>query len=377
MESSLIARLGRPPCYRRARTRSSSRPRVASRAASPSPPGSTRSVVIAGALVGGKPRAHHGVRAEQVGLEHQLVGHAGRRLLAPAVEPQPLHLGGHVRVAGPAVGVVVEVVLARAHRAQAEGQAGLARRDQPLHVVAEGHEAARLQVELGERAARAGGARGQRVGEDVRVLGHERGAEPAVRDLARHLEALRRERGQVDRQDRLGRRGGAEGLALAAGQRQLVDLALVLEALALHRAAHDLDRLAHALDRPVEADAVPALDHLRPAHAQAQQEAAVGHGLQAHRGHGQQRGRAGARLQDPGAEADARGARGHEGQRGDAVVAPGLRGPDVVHAQALGLGHVGARLRPVGLGEPQRDRDAHQAGRDAARAVAIFWSWPA
>jgi hypothetical protein len=196
-------------------------------------------------------------------------------------------------------------VPARAHRAQAEGQTGLAGGDQPLHVVAEGHDAARLQVEPGERPAGARGPRGQRVGEHVGVLGHERGAEPAVGDLPGHLEALRRECGQVDRQVRLGRRGRAEGLALPAGQRQLVDLALVLEALSPDGPAHDLHGLPHPLHRPVEANAVPALDHLRPAHPQAEHEASARHGLQAHRGHGQERGRPGARLQNAAAEPDA------------------------------------------------------------------------
>ena len=60
------------------------------------------------------------------------------------------------------------------------------------------------------------------------------------------------------------------------GQRQLVDLPLVRRARSPRDgAADDLDDLAHALDRAIEADAVPALDHLRPAHAEAEQEAAV------------------------------------------------------------------------------------------------------
>ena len=80
---------------------------------------------------------------------------------------------------------------------------------------------------------------------------------------------------------------------------------------------------------------------------------------EAHRRHRHVRRRARARLHDPGAEPDARRAGGQEGERRDGVVPPGLRRPDVVRAEPLGLHHVGARRGPVLVGEPQRDGDAH------------------
>jgi len=66
-----------------------------------------------------------------------------------------------------------------------------------------------------------------------------------------------------------------------------------------------------------------------------------------------------------------------KGQRRDAVVAPGLRGPDVVHAQALGLGHIGARLGPVGRARRSEIETRIRRAATPPRAVAIFWSWPA
>src|SRR5262249_58199196 len=82
-----------------------------------------------------------------------LVGHASGGLLALAVQPEALHLDGGVGVAGALEGVVIEVVLARAHGAERESQARFARGHQPLDVVAECDGAAGLQVELAERAS--------------------------------------------------------------------------------------------------------------------------------------------------------------------------------------------------------------------------------
>src|SRR5207249_11002216 len=109
-----------------------------------------------------------------------------------------------VGVAGALEGVVVEVVLTRAHGAEGEGQTGLARGHQPLDVVTERDGAAGLQIEVAERASRARRAGLEMVEEDARVVGHERGAEPTVGDLAGQLEAARRERGEVDRDVRTG-----------------------------------------------------------------------------------------------------------------------------------------------------------------------------
>src|SRR5439155_14448625 len=139
---------------------------------------------------------------------------------------------------------------------------GLARGHQPLDVVTERDGAASLQIEVAERASRTLGPGLEVIEEDARVVGHERGAEPTVGDLAGELEAARREGREVDRDvgARLGR--GAERLALAARQRQLVDLPLERHALTVRGLAHYLHDLAHARERPIEAQSVPAFDHL-------------------------------------------------------------------------------------------------------------------
>jgi len=99
--------------------------------------------------------------------------------------------------------------------------------------------------------------------EDARVIRHERGAEPAVGDLAGELEPARREGGEIDRNVGARLRRRTQRLALAARQRQLVDLALEGHALAAGGAADDLDDLAQPRERAIEAQPVPALDHLR------------------------------------------------------------------------------------------------------------------
>src|SRR6185436_17030173 len=104
--------------------------------------------------------------------------------------------------------------------------------DQPLDTVAKRAGAAGLQLELPQRAPRSLRAGLEVIEEDARVIGHERRAQPAVGDLAGQLEPPRRERREIDRNvcTRLDRR--PERFALAAGQRQLVDLALERHALA-------------------------------------------------------------------------------------------------------------------------------------------------
>src|SRR6266566_304774 len=126
-----------------------------------------------GVAVFREPLADHLLGAEQVRLEHELVGYARRRLLALAVEPEPLHLDGRVGVTGALVRVVVEVVTPRAHRAEREREPGLARRDQALEIIAERHHATRLEVERAQCAAGARGARCDVVEEDARMIGHE------------------------------------------------------------------------------------------------------------------------------------------------------------------------------------------------------------
>jgi len=160
----------------------------------------------------------------------------------------------------------------------------------------------------------------------------------------------------------LGPRAGADGLALAAGQGQVVDLPVVLELVAARDDADDLDHLADALDGLAEGDAVPAFDDLRSAGAESHDEAPVGERHQRHGGHGRVGGGAGDGLHDARAQLDAGGLRSEVGEGGDGVVAPRFGGPDEVHAQALGLDGVGRGLVPVVLaGDAEADRGLHGA----------------
>jgi hypothetical protein len=70
--------------------------------------------------------------------------------------------------------------------------------------------------------------------------------------------------------------GELQRLAGAVGQRQLVVLAVVADLLAAQRHLHDVAVLAGAGQRLVEADAVPALRHLRPGDAEPEPEPPAG-----------------------------------------------------------------------------------------------------
>jgi hypothetical protein len=61
------------------------------------------------------------------------------------------------------------------------------------------------------------------------------------------------------------------------------------------------------------------------------------------------------------------GARRHEGDRRRRVVAPRLRGPDVVDAETLRLDRVRGHLVPVVVRQSQRDAETHHAN-----AAVIF-----
>src|SRR5262249_54219555 len=141
-----------------------------------------------GVAVLDQPLADHFLGAEQVSLQHELVRHAHRGFVTLAVEPESLYLDRRVGVAGALVGVIVEVVLPGAHGAEREGEPGLARRDQPRQIIPERDHSSGLQIQGAQRTPDPGGAGRDVIEEDARVLGHERGAEPAVGHLARHLE---------------------------------------------------------------------------------------------------------------------------------------------------------------------------------------------
>ena len=69
-----------------------------------------------------------------------------------------------------------------------------------------------------------------------------------------------------------GRQQGADGAPLAAWQRKLVDVALVLQPLSGADGPDDLDGLAGAPHGPIERHAVPAFHDLGAAGSDAEQE---------------------------------------------------------------------------------------------------------
>src|SRR5262249_61868532 len=115
-----------------------------------------------------------------------------------------------------------------------------------------------------------------------------------------------------------------DAAALASTKSQRVDIALVLESFATSDRADDLDRLSRTPHRSVEAHTVPALHHLWPARADAQNEAPSRQRLERHRGHRKHRGRARAELRDSGRETDRRSRRGQVTQRRERVERPEL-----------------------------------------------------
>ena len=113
--------------------------------------------------------------------------------------------------------------------------------------------------------------------------------------------------------------------------------AVVLDRLAAERGADDLDVLARAAERLAVRDAVPALDDLRPRGAEAEEEAAARELVERRDRHRRHRGRARRHLHDRGADPDLLGGRGDPARHRDRVRAPGLRRPDGVEAEPVGV----------------------------------------
>src|SRR5579885_36765 len=83
--------------------------------------------------------ADHLSRTDQIGFEHQLVWDERDGGLALSTEPEVLNLVRQFCVARALVDLVVEVVLARSHCADVEGQGNLERGHQRLQVIGEAH----------------------------------------------------------------------------------------------------------------------------------------------------------------------------------------------------------------------------------------------
>ena len=171
------------------------------------------------------------------------------------------------------------------------------------------------------------------------VLGREQRRDPAVGDLGRQRRVLRPDGGQEHRDPLLhGRDRQLQRLARAVRQRQLQRLALDTR-----RARRDsairttVDVLARALELAAEALPVPALGHLRPGRADAEDHPPAGELIQRRRRHRRHRRRAAGHLEDRRAEPDLRGRLREPAEDGRRVGPVGLRGPHRVVAEPLGL----------------------------------------
>ncbi len=191
------------------------------------------------------------------------------------------------------------------------------------------------------------------------VIGGVEQREPAVGDLGRERDVLRPLGAQADRDalaQRVKRR--LQRLAeprdpLAAAHRERVVRAVGGDGRPPgDRVAHDPDVLARARERLRERLAVPALDDLRARHAEPEHEAAAAQVVHRHRGHRRGGRTARAHLHDRRAEPDPLGLGAPPRQRRQRVGAVGLRGPDRVEAEALGLLHGRERRRRRRTGGP-------------------------
>ncbi|GAA3307570.1 hypothetical protein GCM10020295_66880 [Streptomyces cinereospinus] len=209
-------------------------------------------------------------------------------------------------------------------------------------VVADGEGQGRADVEAVHGPARLLAPRAQVPDRGVlQVFGGREDQQGAVGDLAGLLQVPGADRGDVQR-DVLAPRvdGELDRLAGAAGQRERPVLAVVGEALAGHRLAHDLDVFAGAGQRLVERDAVPALGDLRAGDAEAEAEPAAGQRVQGGGGHRGHRGLTGRDLEDGRTDVDAFGLRGDPAEHGGGVGAVRLGGPADGVPEAVGLlGH--------------------------------------
>ncbi len=168
--------------------------------------------------------------------------------------------------------------------------------------------------------------------------------DPAVGDLGGLRHVLRALGAEPDRDvgsqrvhDRL-ERLAEPGRALAAVGQRVVRPVVGDRRLAGQHLADDVDDLAGAGQRLRERLAVPALHHLRAAHAHAEHDPAAGEVVERERVHRDRRRAATRHLHDRRAEPQPRGVLAPPGQRGEGVGAPGLGGEDRVEPRLLGRG---------------------------------------
>ena len=144
-----------------------------------------------GVAVHRQPLAHHVGRPAQRHAVDQHVRDSRHRLLALAFEVQVLNLGGLRLKAVATDELVVEVLLARAHTADVEGDEWTHRVAGTLEVVGDEDVHGRGDVEVLERFARSCCAFLQQRAQLRDVLGREQRRNPAVGDLAGKRGVLR------------------------------------------------------------------------------------------------------------------------------------------------------------------------------------------
>ena len=157
------------------------------------------------------------------------------------------------------------------------------------------------------------------------------------------------------------RRRFAQSGGVGAGVGDFVFLAFEGQvAFALQDLPDDGDVFFCPRHRFAESHAMPALDHLRPGHAQSAKETTAGQMLQGHRGHRRHRRRARGNLHDPGADIQLCRVRQHPGGGGDGVGAVRLAGPGLRKAQSFGF--LDALDVEFGMGARHIDGDAKSHG---------------
>src|SRR3954447_6950286 len=310
------------------------------------------------------------LRTDQRQLLDQLRRNCGTGLVALAGEEQVRHFVDHLLVAHANGHVRVEILPLRSHAAEVEGVVRTQRVDTLRDVVRHDQRYRRGDVEVVERAARAVAAEalGEGVFVEVLVAGREQHRQPAVTELGGQSDVLRALGAQVDR-DVLAQRVNRRLQRLSQPRRvlPLVGQRVVL-ALDRHRSlarpdvAQDLDVLARARQRLAERHAVPALDHLRSRDTEAEDEAAAGEVVHRHRRHRGHRRLARRHLRYRRAQLERLRLCTPPSERRQAVGAVGLRRPDRIEAELLGLGDR--------LGDVRRRAACPVAGVEAQLQVA-------
>ena len=252
-------------------------------------------------------------RADEGHVIDELVGDRGRRFRPAAGEEVVLDLDRRRFVPEPLGVVVVEVLRARPHAADVEGEVLAHHPARALEVVVQHHLDEGGDLERFEALPVPGPCEAlvERAFEEVEALRVHPHREDAVRHLrARAKPVLGEGAGEdakvgvavQDAPERLAESGGAFALI-----RDLVVLALVSQRLlAGEDLPDDRNVFAGAGERAAVGDAVPPLDDLRSARPHPEDEPPARHRIEGHRGHRRAGRRPGPHLDDRRADVDAR-----------------------------------------------------------------------